>query len=93
MPMRRRARRRDRAAMIAVIVAFGLTAILVANEAFNTLARNLRLSAYQDLVATLSLRREQIEATLAERRGDALVFVGRASSHYFLYGGVAINRQ
>ena len=79
MPMRRRARRRDRAAMIAVIVAFGLTAILVANEAFNTLARNLRLSAYQDLVATLSLRREQIEATLAERRGDALVFVGRAS--------------
>ncbi len=61
------------------MLALALVTIVVGWQAFSTLSRSVHEAARQALVASLEMRREQIEATLAERRADALIFASRSS--------------
>ena len=62
-----------------VLLLLSLMTIGAGLQAFKTLSQSLRDAARQDLIASLNLRREQIEAVLAERKGDAHMFATRHS--------------
>ncbi len=70
---------RQRLAIAAVILVLAFATVAVAYAAFKSLAHDLGHAARQDLIASLSLRSEQIEGTLAEHKRSAALFATRGS--------------
>ena len=67
------------ASVLSASVALMLIGLLVVWNAFHFVAEDMRDKTADELLATVTLRGEQIENYLSERRGDGIILTNRAS--------------
>ena len=65
--------------LLAVICGILMASLFAARHAFRVLDADVRAAAHGDLLAAVNLRREQVEAMLFERKGDASIITNRNS--------------